>query len=101
MELQELSKEQLIDMIHRQADEIAAREMEIECMRNQQQLKTFSEKEALKLQPVEVDGELWYFRLPRWHMKGRTYTAEEVMMNEPLLRSILAKPGQMILKKQI
>lgn len=99
MNLTELSKEQLIDIVHRQADDIAALELQLSWAKEQDKLKTIPEREALKLQPVEIDNELYYFTTPRWKEKGKTVTAYQLMSDEHALRKILATPYQNILKK--
>jgi hypothetical protein len=99
MNLEELSKQQLIDIIHQQADDIAAKEMELAFVKQGQQLKQLPEKEALRLQPVDVDGVQWYFACPRWIEKGKTVTAYDVMADEARIKKILSTPYQVILKK--
>lgn len=99
MDLQELSTEQLIDIIHRQADDIAALQMEITWLKEQKTKQDLPAKEVLKANPVEVDGELYCFKLLRFIKGGKTYTAEQASLNEGLLRKILADPYQMILEK--
>jgi hypothetical protein len=101
MDFEQLSKEQLIDIIHDQADEIAALQMQIGWVNNKQELAKLPEKEALKKQPVEIDGQLWYFTCARWKQKGKTVTAYDIMADEQKIRAILATPYQMILKKVI
>ncbi len=88
-------------MVHEQADEIAALQLENAWLKEQKQQQVLPAKDRLKLCPVDVDGVLWYFKVPRFQRNGKSYTAEDVMLNEPLLRSILDDPYQMILKKVI
>ncbi len=99
MNLTELSNEQLIDIVHRQADDIAALQFELSWLKEQDKLAALPEREALKLQPVEVNGELWYFTCPRWQKNGKTVTAYQLMNDEDALKKIVADPHQMILKK--
>ncbi len=99
MDFTQLSTEQLIDIIHRQADDIAALEMELAFVKENKKLQELPLKERLKHQPVEIDGELWFFAVPRWIKNGKVHTAEQVMNNEALLRSILSDANQTILKR--
>ena len=99
MDLQELSKEKLISIIHQQADDVSALEMEITWLKEQKFKQALPVKEILKANPVEVDGELYCFKLSRFIKHGKTYTAEQASVNEGLLRKILADRYQMILEK--
>jgi len=99
MNPEELSKEQLIDLVKKQADDVLALQMEIDYLKGKHQLQQIPVKEALKLQPVEVNGELWYFTLPRWRENGKLCLAEQMMLNEEYLQRKVAEPYQTILKK--
>lgn len=99
MDLQLLDKEQLIDIIHNQANDVAALEMEVAWLKEQKNKQDLPVKEVLKANPVEIDGELYYITLPRFIKGGKSYTAEQACLNEGLLRKILSDPYQMILKK--
>lgn len=91
MEFQDLSKEQLIDIIHRQADDLAALQLELEFVKQAQN--------PGELQPVYIDGNLYSFRLTSWMSGGKKLHAVDVMKDEAALRAIVANPHQMILKR--
>lgn len=99
MQLEDLTQEELINIIHRQADDIAALQLEIAWLQQDKQLEQLPVKEQLKRQPVSIDGELYYFTIPQWRERNKTVKAIEVMHNEDYLRKKIAEPYQTLLKK--
>jgi len=99
MDLQALTQEELINIIHRQADDIAALQMEVAWLKEYNEQQQLPVKEQLKRQPVNIDGELYYFTIPQWRERNKTVKAVDVMHNEEYLRKKIAEPYQTLLKK--
>jgi hypothetical protein len=90
-----LSKEELIEIVNSQAAYI--KQLESQATPAEINKPTEAARPVIPA-PVTIDGKRYRFAYPLFKLNGITYRADEAQYDEQLMRTILAKKGQTILR---
>ena len=96
--LENLEKQDLIDIIKSQGAYIKTLEGQVPAATADNKPKEAQQKPVIP-PPVTIDGKLYKFSYPAFKFEGVSCRADLVQYDENLLRAILAKKNQTILKQ--